>query len=154
MPHLDAAFNLARWLAGNDHDAGDVVQDAYLRAVRSARTFRGTDAKAWLLTIVRNTCFDLLRRGKAHRHDELGDDLPLADDRSADVDPHAILLRAANAERVRAAIEELPASIREVIVLREMEGLSYKQVAAVIGAPIGTVMSRLSRGRQRLQTLL
>src|SRR5207249_4943833 len=87
LPHLDAAFNLARWLTGNDHDAGDVVQDAYLRAVRSARTFRGTDAKAWLLTIVRNACFDLLRRGRAHRHDELSDDLPLADDNSAGADP-------------------------------------------------------------------
>ncbi|HSV13535.1 MAG TPA: sigma-70 family RNA polymerase sigma factor, partial [Tepidisphaeraceae bacterium] len=155
LPHLDAAFNLARWLTRDEHDAADVVQQAYLRAMTAADTFRGGGgAKSWLLTIVRNTAFDRLRRDKTRRQEELGDDLPMTPSDAEACDPQAILLRAANAERVRAAIEELPDGIREVIVLREMEELSYKEVAAVVGVPIGTIMSRLARGRQRLQQLL
>ncbi len=154
LPYLDAAYNLARWLTRSDHDAQDVVQDAYVRALRSAGTFRGQGARAWLLTIVRNAAFDLLRRNRMHRPEDLLDELPtLAGDEEA-CNPQAILLRAANAERVRAAIEELPPGIREVVVLREMEEMSYREIAAVIGSPIGTVMSRLAHGRKRLEHLL
>jgi RNA polymerase sigma-70 factor (ECF subfamily) len=155
LPHLDAAFNLARWLTRDEHDAADVVQEAYLRAAGAADTFRGGGgAKAWLLAIVRNAAFDSLRRDKRRQHEELVDDAPMTSADAEACDPQAILLRAANAERVRSAIEQLPAGIREVIVLREMEEMSYKEIAAVVGAPIGTVMSRLARGRRRLQELL
>jgi RNA polymerase sigma factor (sigma-70 family) len=154
LPHLDAAFNLARWLTRDENDAADVVQESYLRAARSAGTFRGgSGAKAWLLAIVRNAAFDCLRREKNRRQEELLDDLPIASD-AEEFDPQAILLRAANAERVHAAIDSLPAGIREAIVLREMEGMSYREIAGVVGAPVGTVMSRLARGRRRLQELL
>jgi RNA polymerase sigma-70 factor (ECF subfamily) len=156
VPHLDAAYNLARWLTRNDHAAADVVQDAYVRALRAAAGFRGTDVKPWLLAIVRNVAFDRLRANRSTRHQPLLDDVDqqdLATDEHA-TDPQAILLRAANAERVRAAIDELPPGIREVIVLREMEEMSYKEIAVVIDTPIGTVMSRLARGRRRLQQLL
>jgi RNA polymerase sigma-70 factor (ECF subfamily) len=153
LPYLDAAYNLAWWLTRSEHDAHDIVQESVLRAINGAGTFRGGNARAWLLTIVRNASFDWLERRKGHRHQELDDALPVAAENS-EFDPQAILLRAANAERVRSAIETLPPGIREVTVLRDMEGMSYKEIAAIIGAPIGTVMSRLSRGRARLQTLL
>jgi RNA polymerase sigma factor (sigma-70 family) len=157
LRHLDSAYNLARWLLKNEHDAQDVVQEACLRALRSASSYRGSAdpsaERAWLLAIVRNAAFDALRRAKVRDLQELHDDLsPVAD--SETFDPQAILLRAANAQRVREAIESLPPGIREVVVLREMEGLEYKQIAAVVAVPIGTIMSRLSRGRRRLAQLL
>jgi RNA polymerase sigma-70 factor (ECF subfamily) len=144
--HLDAAYNFARWLTRNDHDAEDVVQDACIRAARAFDAFHGGDARAWLLTIVRNVAMTFLRTRKST--EVLDDDL--REPQCPDLDPQAILLRAADAERVREAIELLPIDLRTVIVLREMEGLSYKEIAAVSGVPIGTVMSRLSRGRERL----
>jgi RNA polymerase sigma-70 factor (ECF subfamily) len=153
LPHLEAAYNLARWLAGDDHDAQDVVQEAYLRAIRGAATYRGNDARVWLLAIVRNTAIDWLRRCKSRPEENLIEDPPVADD-SKDFNPQAILLRAADIQLVRDAIDSLPPDLREVVVLREMEGLSYKEIAMLIGSPIGTVMSRLSRGRIRLQQLL
>jgi RNA polymerase sigma-70 factor (ECF subfamily) len=138
LPHLDAAFNLARWMTRDEHDAADVVQDAYIRAMRFAGTFRGGGsggAKAWLLAIVRNAALDHLRARKSHgRQEEIGgDDLDRQVACDAErFDPQAILLRAANAERVRGAIEALPVGLREVVVLREMEELSYKEIAAAI----------------------
>jgi RNA polymerase sigma-70 factor (ECF subfamily) len=150
LVHLDAAYNLARWLTRSDHDAQDVVQDACIRAFRAFDQFRGGDPRAWLLTIVRNVSltWNKNRKGTKELDDELyepSDDQP---------DPQAILLRAADAQRVREAIEQLPSDLRSVIVLREMEGLSYKQIAGAAEVPIGTVMSRLARARQRLAVLL
>jgi len=148
--HLDAAYNLARWLTGSEHDAQDVVQDACVRAFRAFDQFRGGDARAWLLTIIRNTSFTLMSGRKTQRELDESTHEPV----DHDVDPHVILSRASDAKRVREAIEMLPEELRTVIVLREMEGLSYKQIATVAGVPIGTVMSRLSRGRERLAGLL
>jgi RNA polymerase sigma-70 factor (ECF subfamily) len=153
LAHLDAAHNLASWLTGNPHDAQDIVQEAYLRAMRSLPTYRGGDLRSWILTIVRNACFDLLRRDKRSLFDETGDDFPQAatDD---DADPARILERAEDVGRIQEAITQLPPGIREALVLREMEGMSYKEIATVTGVPIGTVMSRLARGRRGLARLL
>jgi RNA polymerase sigma factor (sigma-70 family) len=152
LPHLDAAFNYARWLTNNDSDAEDVVQDAYLRAFRFFSTLRGTDARPWLLAIVRNAWYGRIagRKTPGERDD------PAALEQVADqgVDPEALLMRREAADGVRRAIAALPPDFREVLVLREIEGMSYKEIADVIGAPIGTVMSRLSRARERLVPLL
>jgi RNA polymerase sigma-70 factor (ECF subfamily) len=150
LVYLDAAYNLARWLTRSDHDAQDVVQDASLRALRAFDHFRGGDARAWFLAIVRNVAFDFLHARKpASEFDEVLHELA-----TEEVDPPSILSRADDAGRVRAAIETLPIEIRTTIVLREMEQLSYKEIAAITVSPIGTVMSRLSRGRERLASLL
>ncbi|MGA3066007.1 MAG: sigma-70 family RNA polymerase sigma factor [Tepidisphaeraceae bacterium] len=153
LAHLDSAHNLASWLVGNEHEAQDIVQEAYLRAIRSTSTYRGGDLRSWILAIVRNACFDSLRRGKAHPMDDLSDDPQISadDDQS---DPAKILQRAENVREIQSAISQLSAPLREVVVLREMEGLSYKEIAAVVGFPIGTVMSRLARARWRLAQLL
>jgi RNA polymerase sigma factor (sigma-70 family) len=153
LPHLDAAFNYARWLTKSDADAEDVVQDAAVRALRFFSSLRNDDARAWLLTIVRNTCYArFAKAGRAGQHavfDDMKDDRP-----DEQLDPEALVIRQQAVERVQRAIEELPVDFREVIVLRELEGLSYKEIAAVIGIPIGTVMSRLARGRDRLLAVL
>jgi RNA polymerase sigma-70 factor (ECF subfamily) len=150
LVHLDAAYNLARWMTRSDHDAQDIVQDASLRALRAFDQFRGGDARAWLLTIVRNASLTFLHSKRpAAEFDE-----DLHEPATEEQDPHSILLRAADVQRVRQAIELLPVEIRTAIVLREIEGLSYKEIATVTGSPIGTVMSRLSRGRERLASLL
>lgn len=152
LPHLDAAFNYARWLARNDAEAEDVVQDACVRAMRFLSSLRDDDARAWLLTIVRNTWYSRVARrpGTAEAvFDSARDQRP--DD---SLDPEELLIQRHTVERVRAAIERLPVDYREVLVLREMEGLSYKEIAAVIQVPIGTVMSRLARARDRLQAVL
>ena len=153
MPHMDAAYNLARWLTRNDADAQDMVQEAYLRALRFFSGFRGTDAKAWLLTIVRNTCYTWLRR---NRSPELSCDFDeLVQAREAEgPDPETEQLMKAQARLVNEAIEKLPIEFREVVVLRELEELSYKEIAVVLGVPIGTVMSRLARARKRLMLSL
>ncbi len=148
LPHLDAAHNLARWLTGNDQDAEDVVQEAFLRALRFFGSFRGGDGRSWLLAIVRNTCRDWLRqhRATAAAFDE---ELHTPD---ADVEtPETLLVQQADRERVRRALEALPIPWREVLILRELEGLSYREIGEVAGIPPGTVMSRLSRARRRLQ---
>jgi RNA polymerase sigma-70 factor (ECF subfamily) len=145
--HMDAAYNLARWLIRSDSDAQDVVQDACVRAFRGFAAFRGGDSRAWLLTIVRNVALTFLRTRKQVQEFEEDLQQPLSDGASS---PQMILLRAADAERVRAAIDLLPLELRTAIVLREMEGLAYKEIAGITGVPIGTVMSRLSRGRERL----
>src|SRR4029079_3006569 len=145
LPHLDAAFNYARWLTRNDADAEDVVQDACLRAMRFFSSLRDDDARAWLFTIVRNTWYTRgSRRDTVTREAALDD--ARADAADGALDPEAQLLQRHTVARVRAALEQLPADFREVMVLREIEGLTYKEIAAVIRAPIGTVMSRLARG--------
>jgi len=153
LPHLNAAYNLARWLTRNDHDAEDVVQDAYLRALRFFGGFRGDDGRAWLLAIVRNTCYDFLR---SHRPQELTEAFDeevhtTVDDSQS---PEVVLIRRADQVMVRRALETLPLPLREVIILRELEGLSYREIADAAGIKIGTVMSRLARARTRLQQLL
>ncbi len=152
MPHLDAAFNYARWLTKSDADAEDVVQDAAVRALRYFSSLRNDDARAWLLTIVRNTWYGrFAKAGGAEPHQALDG----ADERPDEqLDPEALVMQRQAVERVHRAIEELPVDFREVVVLRELEGLSYKEIAAVIGTPIGTVMSRLARGRERLLAVL
>jgi RNA polymerase sigma factor (sigma-70 family) len=162
LPHLDAAFNYARWLTRNDADAEDVVQDAYVRALRFYATLRNDDARAWLLTIVRNTWYSRTSRVAPAGFQSISQVSPVApvrddmsDDRPDDgLDPEALVIQQQAVEKVQQAIEELPVDFREVIVLRELEGLSYKEIAAVVDAPVGTVMSRLARARERLLILL
>ena len=148
LPHLDAAYDLARWLTRNDRDADDVVQEAYLRALRFIDGLRGDDGRAWLLTIVRRTCYTWLARQRDARETALVavDDQP--DDASPN--PEALLIQHADRTLVRSAIQALPLEFREVLVLRELENLSYKEIAAVVDVPLGTVMSRLARARERL----
>ena len=153
LPHLDAAYNLARWLTGSAGDADDVVQEACLRALTFFDGFHGDDGRAWLLAIVRNTCHDWLR--KARRSAQLStpvEELDWAADSGPD--PEEEQLRNADREAVQRGLEALPAEYREILVLRELEGMSYKQIARVIDAPIGTVMSRLARARKRLMAVL
>jgi RNA polymerase sigma-70 factor (ECF subfamily) len=153
LPHLPAAYNLARWLTHNEHDAEDIVQEAYLRAFKFFSGYYGGDARAWLLTIVRNTCYTWLQKNRALRLAEpIEDNL---DELSLDFsDPEVLLLQSVDSQMVRHALQELPLEFREVVVLREMEGLSYKEIANVVDIPLGTVMSRLKRGRERLHALL
>ena len=153
LPHLDAAFNYARWLTKSDQDAEDVVQDAAVRALRFFSSLRNDDARAWLLTIVRNTWYARFSKaGHAEQH-AVGDDMK--DERPDEqLDPEALVIQQQAVARVHRAIEELPVDFREVVVLRELEGLSYKEIAAVAGIPIGTVMSRLARARERLLAIL
>jgi RNA polymerase sigma factor (sigma-70 family) len=148
--HLDAAYNLARWLTHNDLDAEDVVQEAYLRAFTYFPSFRGGDGKAWLLTIVRNTYYNWLKQNRVHE--------PMAsfDEEFHGVRPEppsqeTLVLEQQRESILREALDDLPVQYREVLVLREMEGLSYQEIANMVGVPIGTVMSRLSRARRRLQ---
>jgi RNA polymerase sigma-70 factor (ECF subfamily) len=153
LPHLDAAYNLARWLAGNDHDAQDVAQEASLRAFKFFGGFRGENSRAWLLTIVRNTFYNWLAKNRPPEiAGELDDEALAIEDVS--VNAEAINLRVADASAVRRAIDELPVEFREMIVLREMEGFSYKEIADLSDVPIGTVMSRLARARKQLQKRL
>jgi RNA polymerase sigma-70 factor (ECF subfamily) len=153
LPHVDAAFNYARWLTRSEADAEDVVQDACVRALRFLPSLRGEDARAWLLTIVRNTWYGRFSRKGASVQPLVVNEM--ADERSDEgLDPEALVIRQQAVDSVRRAIEELPVDFREVIVLRELEGLSYKEIAAVAEIPIGTVMSRLARGRERLLAVL
>jgi RNA polymerase sigma-70 factor (ECF subfamily) len=153
LPHLDAAYNLARWLAGNDHDAQDVAQEASLRAFRFFGSFRGEDARAWLLTIVRNTFYSWLRKNRPPENMvEVSDETLDLEGISANVD--AVNPPFADADAVRRALAELPVEFREIVILREMEGFSYKEIADLAEVPIGTVMSRLARARKLLQKRL
>jgi RNA polymerase sigma factor (sigma-70 family) len=154
LPHLDAAYNLARWLTRKPHDADDVVQESVLRAFAAFPAFHGGDARCWLLKIVRNTCFTWLRKNHLLEQVTAAFDDRLHDVASDAGDPQRLLLGSEDRKKVREAIEQLPVEFREVIILREMEGLSYGQIGAVAGIPIGTVMSRLARGRERLAKLL
>ncbi len=152
LPHLQAAFNYARWLTRDDAEAEDVVQDACVRAVRFFGSLREDDARAWLLAIVRNSWYSRLARRQPEAPIQMSDTIPEPPD--AGLGPEALLLQQATVARVRAALDELPLDFREVIVLREIEGFSYKEIATVIKAPIGTVMSRLARARERLLAAL
>jgi len=147
-PHMRAAYNLARWLVRNDQDAEDIVQESFLKAYKAQESFRGSEAKTWMLTIVRNTAMDFLRRYKAGMAVPLGDQGQEPQDHSAD--PERGLLEESRRDQVHRAISQLEAEFREVIVLREIEGLSYKEIASVLHIPMGTVMSRLSRARNQL----
>lgn len=152
LPHLDAAYNFARWLARNDHDAEDIVQEAYLRAVRYGHSFSGENPRAWILAIVRNT-FYTWRKGNNSTDQSVSFDEELHC-AGCEEDPEARLIRDADAQTVTRAIEQLPAEFREVIVLREFEDLSYREIARVTGTPIGTVMSRLARARAHLRRII
>jgi RNA polymerase sigma-70 factor (ECF subfamily) len=153
LPHLDAAHNLAHWLTRNDADAEDVVQEAYLRAFKFFGGFHGADGRSWLLAIVRNTCYSWMQH---NRSPELS--VPLDDElheiESKDLNPEALLVQRADTLMVRQALEELPVEFREVLVLRELEEMSYRDIASITDLPLGTVMSRLARGRKRLQLAL
>ncbi len=149
LPHLDAAYNLARWLTQDEHAAEDVVQEAYLRAAQYFSSFRGGGGRAWLLSVVRRATFDWLKKQRKQMAVEFNEDVHDRGDDSAN--PEFVAIQKCDQERVRHALEELPPPLREVIVLRELEGLSYLEIAAVTESPVGTVMSRLSRGRRQLQ---
>ena len=153
LPHLDAAYNLARWLAGNDRDAEDIAQEACLRAYRFFDGFRGGDPRAWLLAIVRRTAWTWLERNR-RGSDAVEFDEAVHDGPDLRPDPSDLLARAGDIKSVREAIASLPESFREALVLRELEGLSYKQIAEITAAPVGTVMSRLARARALLQAAL
>jgi RNA polymerase sigma-70 factor (ECF subfamily) len=155
LPHLNAAYNLARWLTRNGHDAEDLVQEAYLRAFRSFDTFQGHDdhsehaGRAWLLTVVRNTCFTWMRKKGGRPAVEFDEQMHSAADPAPDAE--SVILNQAALGSLQGCLEELPAEFREVIVLREIEELSYKEISDIVRVPVGTVMSRLARGRKRLQ---
>jgi RNA polymerase sigma-70 factor (ECF subfamily) len=160
LPHLDAAFNLARWLAGNTADAEDVVQDAYLRAYRYFDAFQGGNFRVWLLTIVRNAFVTWVKENRSGRM-VFVPDAPAADAAEPEEtmwgtrprDPEALLLESIESQALGRLMEQLPAEYREVLLLREVEDLAYKEIAEVTGVPIGTVMSRLSRARLNLRKL-
>ena len=153
VPHLGAAYNLARWLTRDEQEAQDMVQEAFLRAWRSFGGFYGTDGRTWLLAIVRNTCYSWLGK-KRTRAPQAAFDERIHGVATGARDPESVLERKETEQTVRQAVEELPDDLREVIVLRELEGLSYKEIAAIVAIPLGTVMSRLSRARERLHQRL
>jgi len=151
LPHLDAGYNLARWLARNSQDAEDVVQDACLRALKYLDSLRGSDARAWFLTVVRHAFYDWCKR---NRPEEVvaddGEEIDLVADSGA-IDPEQAALRSAESRLLADAVAQLPLAFREVLILRELEDLSYKEIAHITNVPIGTVMSRLARARGLLQ---
>jgi RNA polymerase sigma factor (sigma-70 family) len=153
LPHLDAAHNLAGWLLRNEQDAQDVVQEAYLRAFKSFSGFHGSNGRAWLLTIVRNTSYTFLKKNKA-----VDLTTPFADEIHAigheSISPATILEHVEDAELMRNAIDQLPAEFREILTLRHQEGLSYKEIGEIVKIPAGTVMSRLARARAKLREYL
>jgi RNA polymerase sigma-70 factor (ECF subfamily) len=160
LPHLDAAYNLARWLAGNPTDAEDVVQDAYMRAFRYFDAFQGGNFRVWLLTIVRNAFMTWVRENRSGRM-VFVPDTPLAESADTDEtawgskprDPEALLMDSIDSQTLNRLMEKLPSEYREVLLLREVEDLAYKEIADVTGVPMGTVMSRLSRARLALRKL-
>jgi RNA polymerase sigma-70 factor, ECF subfamily len=153
LPHLDAAHNLARWLLRNEQDTQDVVQEAYLRAFKSFAGFHGSNGRAWLLTIVRNTSYTLLKKNRAvDLTTTFDEEIHAAGYES--VSPATILEHSENAEVIREAMDELPAEFREILTLRHQEGLSYKEIADITEIPPGTVMSRLARARAKLRECL
>lgn len=153
LPHLDAAYNLARWLVGSPADADDIVQEAFVRALRFFDGFRGGDSRAWLLKIVRNTSYSWVRKNRAWQLSDEFDESVHSSGTPIE-DAESKLVSQAESERVRKALETLPIPFKEVLVLREIEGLSYKEISEVTGAAMGTVMSSLSRARQKLRAAL
>ena len=153
LPHLDAAYNLAKWLLRNEQDAQDVVQEAFLRAFKSFSGFHGSNGRAWLLTIVRNTSYTLLKKNRvADLTTPFDEEIHASDHES--VSAATILERSEDAELIREAMDELPAEFREILALRHQEGLSYKEIADIAQIPPGTVMSRLARARGKLKESL
>ncbi len=152
LPHLDAAYSLARYIVRDEHDAEDLVQDAYLRALRYFESYRGGDERAWLLTIVRRTCYTWLKRRRDRPALAPFDEMEHAAEPGGDPETHAVHddLR----DLLSRAVDELPVEFREVVVLRDVQDLSYKEIARILGIPLGTVMSRLARARRRLQSAL
>jgi RNA polymerase sigma-70 factor, ECF subfamily len=154
LPHLDAAYNLAHWLVRNPADAEDVVQEACLRAVKFFGGYRGGESRAWLLRIVRNTAYSFLEKKRPAELSDEFDELLHVPDSVQSSSAEDGLLRANEADLLRAALEALPVGLREALILRELEELSYKQIADVMEIPIGSVMSSLARGRERLRAEL
>ena len=146
-PHMAFAYNFARWILHNHHDAEDVVQESFVKAFRAAETFRGTDVRPWLLAIVRNSAINFLNRTK---HGEAGLGENAAEPADPSPNPETSLAQSRRRKQVRAAIARLPLEFREALLLREMEGMAYKEIAYVLKVPMGTVMSRLSRARTML----
>lgn len=159
MPHLDAAYNLARWLTRNDDDAQDVVQESFMRAMRYMGGFRGDSARAWLLQIVRHTCYSWLKENRPVQKVAL-DDIDDIDDAWQEIaapatdEPHSMAMRKADRLQINEAIAALPVPFREVLVLRELEDLSYIDIARIADIPLGTVMSRLARARGLMREAL
>ena len=155
MPHLDDAYGLARWITGNTADAEDVVQDACLRALRGIAGFSGGSSRAWVMTIVRNAAYDWLRKYRAPVLVDVEDLAAVGDmAAAADDNPEAALIARADAAKLEQAIASLPAVFRDTMVLRDVQGLDYREIATITGVPIGTVMSRLARGRRRVIAML
>lgn len=161
LPHLDSAFNLARWLTRSEQDAEDIVQEAYLRAFKFFDSFHGEDGRAWLLGIVRNTFYTWYQQSKTQvKSTEFEEELHSinAEDSAAalyaDNNPEALLIQKDSQQQLQRALEAVSVEFREVMVMRELEDLSYKQIAGIVGIPIGTVMSRLGRGRKQLAEIL
>jgi RNA polymerase sigma factor (sigma-70 family) len=154
MPYLDDAYGLARWIIGNRADAEDVVQEACLRALRGIAGFSGGSSRAWLLTIVRNAAYDWLRKNRSSKVVHVEDLAAVEHMAAADNNPEAALIARADAVKLEAAIASLPAAFRDTMVLRDVQGLDYREIAAITGVPIGTVMSRLARGRRRVIEML
>ena len=159
MPHLDDAYSLARWVTGNRADAEDVVQEACLRAFRGIGGFSGGNGRAWVLTIVRNAAYDWLRKNRSPAviqvHDLEAERVQVPDDAtSAGNNPEAALIARADEAKLEAAIASLPAMFRDTLVLRDVQGLDYREIAAITCVPIGTVMSRLARARGRVIVML
>ena len=153
LPHLDAAHNLAKWLLRNEEDACDVVQEAYLRAFKSFSGFRGSNGRAWLLTIVRNTSYTLLKKNRgADLTTTFDEEIHASGDES--LSPATILEHSEDTELIRQAMDELPVEFREILTLRHQEDLSYKEIADIAQIPPGTVMSRLARARAKLKECL
>ncbi|HMG34577.1 MAG TPA: sigma-70 family RNA polymerase sigma factor [Blastocatellia bacterium] len=148
LPHLGAAYNLAQWLTRNPQDAEDVVQEAYLRAFRFFDGFHGGDGRGWLLTIVRNTFYTWLGRNRPNEVQQLDDRAEQLESRQPS--PEEETVRLSDTQRLERALDELPAEYREVVILRELEGMSYKEISEIVDIPLGTVMSRLARARKRL----
>ena len=160
LVHIDAAYNLAHWLTGSGHDAEDVVQEAFIKAFRFFDSYHGGNARAWVLTIVRNTCYTWLRKNR-DRNTVIFDEQQLDGDATLEQvnsmtskNPETMLLNLENTALINKALQQLSLDRREVIILRDLEGLTYKEIAEIVNLPLGTIMSRLSRGRSQLQKIL
>jgi len=154
LPLMPEAYNLARWIMKNESDARDVVQDAYLKAFRYFESFHGDSGRAWLLRIVRNVCYDALRARDSQRNIVSLDEDTAAEVPDSKPSPNVLAIQNSTKLRIREALEALPLEFKTVIILREFDGLSYKEISDIAGVPVGTVMSRLSRARRQLAALL
>jgi RNA polymerase sigma factor (sigma-70 family) len=154
LPLMPEAYNMARWIMKNEPDARDVVQDAYLKAFRYFESFHGDSGRAWLLRIVRNVCYDALRARDSQRNIVSLDEETAAEVPDSKPSPNVLAIQNSTKLRIREALEALPLEFKTVIILREFDGLSYKEISDIAGVPVGTVMSRLSRARRQLAALL